>query len=594
MPPITSCATQDPFIKLDPAGQASILDYSLPAETEFEVKGYMDIKIPNPDCWTDFAKVVPDTNFWETTKDLSASQVLELINEDILGSSSTPMFLNNRALQRLSLVNTVGGPRAGAGKGSGGGPGAGEGKGPTVGGTRPGSNSQIQQVAMDDDNTLIAGLSGNQVVSQILKGRRPLVRPNFYGKPVVTFIPKPKAITPTLTLVFHYKVLTFAGNYGAGRTLKTFSLLPGEKTTISITTFKHDEERKSRAESILDSFTESSAQEFQNTVENQSGREMTSESSETKSKELSGGVNLSSIGIPVDISGGVSNASTSSNTMSEHVSSISSAMDTHTSNASSNRDVNINTESSSTSISEITEATVRQLQNINQSRVLNFVYRQLLQEYITITYLDNVSIVFSNGYPESRIVAKLSNINDLLEKVLKNDAGTPCDGTIDAVRKGIFKQLCNVFDYQDNSVPFMECVEQTLNDCCGGTDKPIVNKFARKIPTLSQTAEGKTVPGIILNVKKRIMRTESVVCDALLGQGEALDCFNQKLQDISVAKAQLENDEQYQRLQIITNIPSAIDQADKYKKVFGPCCEVPQSCCGGGCGCNCNQDPTIP
>lgn len=387
-------------------------------------------------------------------------------------------------------------------------------------------------------------------------------------------------------------MLTFAGDYGAGRTLKTFSLLPGEKTTISITTFKHDEERKSRAESILDSFTENSAQEFQNTIENQSGREMTSESAETKSKELSGGVNLSSIGIPVDVSGGVSNGSTSSNMMSEHVSSISTAMDTHTASASHNRDVNVNTESSSVSITEVTESTVRQLQNINQSRVLNFVFRQLLQEYITITYLDDVSIVFSNGYPESRKVAKLSNINDLLNDVIKNETGTPCAGMVDAVRKGIFLQLCNVFDYQGTPTAFMECITETMNPCCEGGAEPIVNTYARKIPTLSQTAEGKTVSGIILGIKKRIMRTESLVCDALLGQGEALDCFNQKLQDIAVNKAQLENDIMTQQMDIITNQIDEATKADKYKKVFGPCCEVPQSCCGGGCGCNCNPDPT--
>lgn len=587
MPPTTSCTKQEPFIKLDPSGQAAILDYNLPAESEFEVKGYMDIKVPES-CWSSWATAMPDVNFWEATKDLSAGQVLELINEDILGSSATPLFLNNRALQRLSLVDRGNSsktiqPRNTVQNAN------------TVSSTRPGSNAQVQQVALDDDHSFIAGLSANQVITQVLKGRRPLVRPNFYGKPVVTFIPKPKAPKPVLTLVFHYKVRTFAGDYGAGKTLKTFSLLPGEKTTISITTFRHDEERKSRAESILDSFTENSAQEFQNTIENQSGREMTAESAETKSKELNGCVNLTSLGAPVDVSGGVSNSSTSANTMSEHVSAISTAMDSHTASASHNRDVNINTESSASSVRETTEATVRQLQNINLSRVLNFVFRQLLQEYITITYLDDVSIVFSNGYPESRRVAKLSNINDLLRQVLKDGGpGTPCDDIIEKTRKGIFRQLCNVFDHTGTKVSFMECITQTLTDCCGGTDEPIENTYARKIPALSQSAEGRTVPGIILGVKKRILRTESVVCDALLGQGEALDCYNQKLQDIAVHKAQLENDALAQQQTIIEELSTAAEKADHYKKVFGPCCETPQACCGGGCGCKCGEkDPKV-
>ena len=31
-------------------------------------------------------------------------------------------------------------------------------------------------------------------------------------------------------------------------------------------------------------------------------------------------------------------------------------------------------------------------------------------------------------------------------------------------------------------------------------------------------------------------------------------------------------------------------QSANYKKVFGPCCEVPQSGCGGSCG-NCSENP---
>jgi hypothetical protein len=133
----------------------------------------------------------------------------------------------------------------------------------------------------------------------------------------------------------------------------------------------------------------------------------------------------------------------------------------------------------------------------------------------------------------------------------------------------------------------MECVTETLNDCCGGTGDPIVNTYARKIKGLSQTEEGFTVPGIIFDVTKRIMRTDSVVVDSLLGQGEALDCYNQQLQNIAVQKAQLENDQLTMGLQIISGIDDSATKAANFKKVFGPCCEVAQS----GCGCNCNDEP---
>jgi hypothetical protein len=559
-----SCNPGQPFVKLDPNGQASVLNYNLPSETCFELKGYIDIKV-NADCWSNLAKAVPDDNFWDGTRDFSAAQAAELLNDDILGASSRPAVINAQALQRLSLAVPVELKNV----------------------QQTTKSTYVAQVKhtlkTDEDELMIAGLPASVVIGQVLKGRRPIIRPNFYGKPVMTFLPRPKAPKPRLTLVLHYKVCTFAGNYGAGKTIKTFSLLPGEETTISITTFRHNEETRSRAESILDSFSESSAQQFQQTIESQSGRDTVAGSSDTNSSEIGGGINLTSLGVPVDVSGGVSNGSTTTNSISEHISSLNSALNTHSSQASSNRDVSVNTEVSSSSISEQTESTVRRLKNINLSRVLNFVFRQLLQEYVTITYLDDVSIVFSNGYPESRRVAKLANINDLLFEVLKDGAvGSSCADTINKTRKGIFRQLCNIFDHTGTRVSFMECITETLNDCCGGTEPPITNTYARKIPTLTQTAEGKTVPGIILDVKKRILRTDSLVVDALLGQGEALDCYNQHLQAIAVNKAQLDNDQQTQQMQILTNISDPLQQADKYKKVFGPCCDVPQS----GCGCS--------
>lgn len=104
------------------------------------------------------------------------------------------------------------------------------------------------------------------------------------------------------------------------------------------------------------------------------------------------------------------------------------------------------------------------------------------------------------------------------------------------------------------------------------------------------------------------MRTPSLVTDALLGQGEALDCYNQKLQDAAVVSATLNNEaaeisNQYSEQQLtITNeqwetekdrltkaitliesITDPIERAKMYKKVFTDCCDVPQS---GGCGCN--------
>lgn len=63
---------------------------------------------------------------------------------------------------------------------------------------------------------------------------------------------------PRLALVESVTLSSFLGIYGAGRVVRTFSLLPGEKTKISVRTFtKRDEDRK-QSTSILDSVSEES------------------------------------------------------------------------------------------------------------------------------------------------------------------------------------------------------------------------------------------------------------------------------------------------------------------------------------------------
>lgn len=115
------------------------------------------------------------------------------------------------------------------------------------------------------------------------------------------------------------------------------------------------------------------------------------------------------------------------------------------------------------------------------------------------------------------------------------------------------------------------------------------------------------------------MRTPSLVSEALLGQGEALDCYNQQLQDAAVTAADLNNmssmihnisagmdilqskerlemdkeqlQQEISRIQqamaAIDDISDPIEKAKLYKKIFTDCCDVPQS---GGCGCGCNDN----
>ena len=153
-----------------------------------------------------------------------------------------------------------------------------------------------------------------------------------------------------------------------------------------------------------------------------------------------------------------------------------------------------------------------------------------------------------------------------------------------AMRNQIITHLCSITDYKGTKTSFIERVEEQIGNCIDDDAGPtFTNYYLRKNSQLILTQEykGKYVPGIILDATHRIVRTPALVVDALLGQGEALDCYNQKLQDAATVQADLENDKLEQAIAIINGITDPEKKALLYKKVFTDCCDVPQS----GCGC---------
>lgn len=282
-----------------------------------------------------------------------------------------------------------------------------------------------------------------------------------------------------------------------------------------------------------------------------------------------------------------------------------SAVNHHVATANHTRTVDINVESTSTSITEREDTVVRQLENINKSRVLNLVFRQLQQEFITLTYLNDVSIIFTNGYPEQQRMTNLQGLDMFLMDVFEND-----DTKIGEFKHTLFTYLCSIYDYTGTKVGFIEQISEDLSNCIDPTAPSETVRYVRKRKSLQQTYHGKTVNGIILSAVSRITNTPGVIVDALLGQGEALDCYNMRLQDAAAINANLQNeklakeipliDEQKAKLQaenealllqnqkltqamaLIDAISDPLEKANAYKKVFTECCGTPQSGCGCG------------
>lgn len=372
-----------------------------------------------------------------------------------------------------------------------------------------------------------AVLTLESLANRLQAGDRLTLVQTMYGDYKPIFMPPVPKARPRLVLLESYRLSTFLGRYGAGRTIKTLTLLPGEKTKISIKTYKKTESEAKSASSILDSFTRESADDFERAV----GSETSDKRSETENFEYHAEAEASaSWGFgSAKVSGGVRGGSTSAR--EEFAKNVSNATEKHASKASAKREVNVNTSFQVTESAGEETAVEREVENVNVSRTLNFVFRQMNQEFLTLLHLVDVRVGFFNGLPDSKIEVPLSRLDELLEEVVVAEERT-------AVRGAILAQVRSISDYRDHQ--HEDFVEFHSTD---GTAEAVNGEagYWRVSRTKEMEVDGHRVPGVVVAASRNVVRTDGVVAEAMLGQADALDDYSKGLQDEAVVEKQLEN-----------------------------------------------------
>ena len=580
------CTPQVPLVKLDPNGKPALLNYNLPQSTVYEAISAVDLDIL-PAKFSAAAKAIPVGSYWSNVPNGSTLQALKtrLLEGDetlILNAELVPRVAVLETLTHNSEDNIV--PFIATN---------------TTYASEASTNADIVNRTAAYRFVLPAPHTEESIAQRIVNNYMPIAFIGFAGTVDLRFEKRQTVATPQLSIVLHYKMASFLGDYGAGETVKTFSLLPGEKTTITIKQYQQKEETRKKTENVVDSFSESSANDLQNSIDTENKFSTSNKQDQTQSKSRTMGVNasltLSKVSVGASVNQTNSKTSSINSAIETQVNSLTKAVSHQVNKTDALRKIDVNSETSQKSTESTEETIVRQLENPNKSRVLNFVFRQLLQDYFTLTYLDDVTIYFDNGLPNSERTVKLPQLDTLLYEMLADIE------VIDDVRKTILTYLCSIYDYQGVRTPFVEKVSENLVDLDNKLQQ--TRTFYRKNKDLSQTYLEKTVKSIVLNVTHRTLRTPSLIVEALLGQGEGLDCYNMQLQDAAVESAVLQNTKiQHEidkmnaetglvnqnrikmahALNMLDTIGDPIKQAELYKKVFSECCDVPQS----GCGCH--------
>lgn len=411
----------------------------------------------------------------------------------------------------------------------------------------------------------ITELDPRHVIEQIQHGRRINVYRRMSGDYTYRFQPEPAHVHPQLVLIETYRLSSFLGAYGAGRTLKTFSLFPGERTTISVKTFRNTESETKAASSILDSFSQESADDFETSVlQENSSKSASEESFEYHAEaEASASWGFGS----ASVSGGTKGGTAAQR--EEFSKNVTNALRKHSSKASSKREMEVNTSTAVRASAGEETSIEREIENINVSRTLNFIFRQMNQEHISLLHLVDVRVAYWEGRAESVHEVPLSKLDELLELHVRPEKQA-------ATRELILDQIRTVFDYQDQLVD-PPLVEERVID-----DHDSFLRFRKDATSTytDETGNSITVPGAIVAATKNVMRTEGIVVDALLGQGEALDTYSRGLQETSVHERELDNAAQQARLDrealardIVTREDE--DAAQVYRELFPTAVQLP-------------------
>ncbi|MBK7956710.1 MAG: hypothetical protein IPK03_00425 [Bacteroidetes bacterium] len=247
-------------------------------------------------------------------------------------------------------------------------------------------------------------------------------------------------------------ICSYLGQYGAGKTINTFSLLPNEKTTISVRTYRDSVSSINNASNFIDSINQASVNSFEKSLQKQNGKQKDQSEnggfSFTSTKEEGSGL-LAAIFANRSSSSTMSLSSTQQGMQSEIKSVVSNAVSSNVNESNYHRDIPVNTTTSNTVSSGEETTIVRELENVNQSRTLNFVFRELLQEYITIHWLKNIKFGFYNDKTQEVQRVFSHNLFDLLNTLIKPEH-------VNEVFGMLMGPVRMVMNYDENFINFFE------------------------------------------------------------------------------------------------------------------------------------------
>ena len=446
-----------------------------------------------------------------------------------------------------------------------------------------------------------------KAVSKIIRNNNKA--PYFYrtslGVPKVEFvdieksqgprIPGKDFINPRVMLLEIYAITSYVDDYGAGKIVSTFSLLPNEKTKLTLRTWSMMEATEKQARSMLESKSFDISRQFEQTLEAEiTNRDKLKETTLWRLPEASADIGIPEIvNIGFSVKGGPENS-----TEEERETTIRNAVNAtskHVENAAAKREIKVETSFERKITIGREDITMREVENVNAGRVLNFIFRQLQQQYITYVHLIDVRLAFVYSHPDFPTGGAmyreytLTELEDFLEIHFKDSAKDESRNNVnprDEVRNWVVQELIRIPEYKrKEEYSIIECVNSLTGKVIANTKdyldaskrldqngnqrlylRVAKHQFYQDIDPRQDNYEKHMVDGIIMAKNYYILPTDSVLVESLLGQAESLDKYSIESRK-AIIDLKRTNIEKMHLAKSIVNQKDE-DKADIFEKVY--------------------------
>jgi hypothetical protein len=371
---------------------------------------------------------------------------------------------------------------------------------------------------------------------------------------------------PRLAIIETWELRSYLSDYGLGRTLQTFSLLPCERTTISVATWRTDAAAREDATSIFDSSDIAAQTRFASHVSAETGSAFQDQGGWSLSVATSASASADAFGLVQGSASVESGFAADHQEASQRWSSdLRQAASEHASQVNNSRRQAVESSSNTTTASGTTTTAVREVANTNLRRVLNFVFREVNQTYETHVVLRDIKVAFYNGRPGSAEIVPIIQLRRLIRRHFREERQ-------EAAARFVLALCAERLDLHGNPVPVLQVGHRSdgrhyqwqhavLNGegeldfrgsplsgdvrwrfapgpLSSGTRptadrQPVASAQQASYRQPSGDAQHE-VDGLITDVAKVVLRTDNIVVEALLGQADAVDPYASELQRLEL------------------------------------------------------------